>query len=261
MHPVITIGKLHIYSYTVTGLVGVAAGVLMMVFADKRLKRCREDLFYCALYALIGGFLGAKILYIITVLPQVFSDPKVLLLSVGQGTVFYGGVIGGLLGMARYTCRFRMPFWRFADAAAVGIPIGHLWGRIGCLLAGCCYGSPTDSILGVTYPACSLAAPPGVPLHPVPLYEAGFNLLLMTVLLILLPRSHRPGRISGLYLLAYGIARPIFDCFRGDHDRLFFIISFAVSALACVCGVLLLTGFLQKRLFPPDRPGTGQASD
>lgn len=250
MHPIITIGGLHIYSYTVTGLVGIAAGVLLMVFADKRLKHYREDLFYCALYALIGGFLGAKILYIITILPRIWADPRVLLQAVGQGTVFYGGVIGGLLGMARYAHRFHMPFWRFADAAAVGIPVGHLWGRIGCFLAGCCYGKPTDSFLGVTYPTCSMAAPPGVPLHPVPLYEAGFNLILVIVLLLLLPQSKKPGRVGGLYLLSYGMARPVFDCFRADHDRLFFIISFAASALACAVGILLLTGFLQKRLFP-----------
>jgi phosphatidylglycerol:prolipoprotein diacylglycerol transferase len=252
MHPIIAIGRFYIYTYTVTGFLGVASGLAVMVFADKRLKGLRQDLFFCALYALIGGFLGAKILYIIALMPQIIRDPGILLRTLSGGTVFYGGVIGGILGVMRYTHRFRMPFWRFIDCAAAGIPLGQLWGRIGCFMAGCCYGKPTESFLGVTYPECSLAAPPGVPLHPVPLYEAGFNLILFLILLFLLPRNHKPGRIAGVYLIAYGTVRPVFDCFRGDHDRFFFIISFAISVLLCILGVSLLTGFMQKRLFPDE---------
>lgn len=252
MHPTIALGQLHIYTYTVMGVVGVVSGVLVMVFADRRLRRLRQDLFFCALYALIGGFLGAKLLYIAVILPAILHNPLVLLGALKGGTVFYGGVIGGILGIMRYCYRFRMPFWRFADNAALGIPVGHMWGRIGCLMAGCCYGKPTESFLGVVYPSCSLSAPPGIPLHPVPLYEAGFNLLLFTVLMILLPRVRKPGRVGGLYLISYGAARPVLDSFRGDHDSLFFAISLAVSVILCALGALMVTGYLQKRLFVPD---------
>jgi phosphatidylglycerol:prolipoprotein diacylglycerol transferase len=106
---------------------------------------------------------------------------------------------------------------------APGIALGHVIGRLGCLLAGCCYGRPTELPWGVTFTspvaAANVGTPLGIPLHPTQLYDAGAELLILAFLLIFEKRG-RPfaGRTFWLYMLLYAISRFIVEIFRGD-DR------------------------------------------
>jgi phosphatidylglycerol:prolipoprotein diacylglycerol transferase len=118
--------------------------------------------------------------------------------------------------------RYRLPVWATADMYAPGIALGHIIGRLGCLLAGCCYGRPTDQPWGLTFTnplaASNVGTPLGVPLHPTQLYDAGAELLILAVLLIF-ERRGRPfaGRTFWLYMLLYAISRFIVEAFRGDE--------------------------------------------
>ena len=248
MHPTFEVFGITIYAYTIMSILGLAAGVTTWVFVDKRLKKYREDLFYCSLFAIIGGIIGAKINYILTVIPQIIADPKFLLTLVRGGLLFYGGVIGGALGGWIYTKKYKMPFWQFADSAAVGIPIGHAFGRIGCFLAGCCYGAPYEGPFAVTFPSCSQGAPAGIPRHPLQLYECGANIILFIILMIVAKRNKKPGRVLGLYLIGYSIIRILAEIIRDDARALFLGIPVAsfISIGLIILGLLMVFGVINK---------------
>jgi len=99
-----------------------------------------------------------------------------------------------------------------------------MFGRVGCFMAGCCYGKPTHSALGVTFtnPACQ-ADPLNTPLHPTQLYEASYIFLVMLVLLFLRSRKKFYGQLFLVYLMLYATGRFVLEYFRGDLGRGFVI--------------------------------------
>jgi phosphatidylglycerol:prolipoprotein diacylglycerol transferase len=110
---------------------------------------------------------------------------------------------------------------------APGIALGHVIGRFGCLMAGCCYGRPTSVPWAVTFTnpaaAMNVGTPLGVPLHPTQLYDAGAELIILAALLLTERRGHKfPGRTFWLYLLLYAISRFIIEFYRGDDRGMVF---------------------------------------
>ena len=210
------------------------------------------DIFYMLLYAFIGAIVGAKLLYLITSvevywLPQLSFEYNMkywLLLISGGGLVFYGGLIGALLGALRYVVHFKAPISAMLDLGFAGVPLFHAFGRIGCFMAGCCYGVEYHGALSVTFPESNLGnAPPGEELLPVQLIEAALNLILWAVLLILYRRSSRRWLTTGLYLTCYGVMRFVLEFFRGDLIRgSVFSLSTSqfISIFIVAAGVLLL---------------------
>ena len=114
--------------------------------------------------------------------------------------------------------------YKMLDVMAITTCLVHMFGRVGCFLAGCCYGLPTTSIFGVTFtdPACQ-AEPKNVALHPTQLYEATYILLVMVVLIFLRARRKFYGQLFLLYLILYAVGRSVLEIFRGDTDRGFII--------------------------------------
>jgi phosphatidylglycerol:prolipoprotein diacylglycerol transferase len=104
-----------------------------------------------------------------------------------SGGVFYGGLILAVVVAFWYIGRHRLPFWTTCDVFAPGIALGHVTGRLGCLAAGCCYGSPTDVPWAITFTnplaAANVGTPLGIALHPTQVYEAGAELLILGFLL------------------------------------------------------------------------------
>ena len=104
-----------------------------------------------------------------------------------SGGVFYGGLILAVIVAFWYIDRYRLPFWTTCDIFAPGIALGHVTGRLGCLAAGCCYGSPTDVPWAITFTnplaAANVGTPLGIALHPTQVYEAGAELLILGLLL------------------------------------------------------------------------------
>jgi phosphatidylglycerol:prolipoprotein diacylglycerol transferase len=140
-----------------------------------------------------------------------------------------------------------------ADIGAPGLALGHAFGRIGCLFAGCCFGERVDAsnpfaIVYPDYPAgypSGLAAPPHVPLFGAPLLEAGFLCILSIILSILFLILRRPGLTTAIYLLGYGVWRFIIEYWRGDAIRGAFgpfTTSQYVSILLVICGLAILIG-------------------
>ena len=110
---------------------------------------------------------------------------------------------------------------------APGIALGHVIGRIGCLLAGCCYGRPTVVKWAVTFndpaAAVNVGTPLAIPLHPTQLYDAGAELIILAALLLTEKRGNKfPGRTFFGYLVLYGISRFIIEFYRGDDRGMVF---------------------------------------
>ena len=131
------------------------------------------------------------------------------------GMVFYGGLVGGILGFCLAAYFFHIDFSLYVNAIVPCVPLGHAFGRIGCLLAGCCYGRHYEGMLAVH---SGFAA--GETLFPIQAVEAIYNLLLF-LFLIRFTKKDRTGLQSlSMYILLYSIARIFFEFFRGDSTRL-----------------------------------------
>lgn len=142
------------------------------------------------------------------------EDPWHWLDITDPGYVWYGGMLA-CLGVAVWYFRRRphLDAWLFSDAFAPAIMVGAFVGRLGCFLAGCCYGVPTDGPFGVSFPRL-----PG-PVHPTQLYDAGVAVALGGALLWRFPRRRFDGENIGLLLMAYPALRALTEAFRGDPER------------------------------------------
>ena len=139
-----SIGKFTIHGYGLMIAIGILCCVAMASYRAKKNGLDQEAIVDIGIYGVIGGFLGAKILYVIVEFKTFIKDPKTVLGS--EGFVVYGGIIAGFLTAIVY-CRIKkLYFLEYFDLAVASISMAQGFGRIGCFLAGCCYGRPTDSV-------------------------------------------------------------------------------------------------------------------
>ena len=153
---------------------------------------------------------------------------------------FYGGLIGGCIGVIVYARFFKENTVKLAEAFVPAVPLFHVFGRIGCFLAGCCYGILWDGPLGVTFTK-SIVAPNGISLLPIQLIEAGANVITFVILLVFKGKLKKPLQNFGLYLVIYSIERFVFEFFRGDLARGAFL---NVSTSQWISLILLPVGFM-----------------
>src|SRR5262249_18724971 len=150
------------------------------------------------------------------------------------GLVFYGGVVGGAAAMWLYCWRYAISFALAADCGAPGLLLGHAIGRVGCLLAGCCYGRSAPPDLAFAVPLH------GARPYPTQLYEAAGLLLLMVVLVTLSARLARfPGALASLYVAGYAGLRLIVERYRGDDVERGFVIAGRVSTSQAIAVIAL----------------------
>ena len=215
MKPILfSIGSFDIYGY---GLM-IALGIIVaMVLAEKRAPKLGLDpdhVFNIGMWGAGVGLLGAKILYWIVELPSILEDPS-LLLDIGNGFVVYGGIIGGIFGAWVYSKRKKIRFLQYFDLVMPSVALGQAFGRIGCFLAGCCYGRETDGWCHVVFTE-SMIAPNGVKLIPTQLISSGADLLHCLVLLWIAKRAKGDGQVGGFYLIFYSIGRTLIELLRDD---------------------------------------------
>ena len=208
-----SIGGLTIHTYGVM----MGLGVLIAIFWSYRRAKARgmnDDLvFDIAVWAVILGFIGAKAVYILTTWKSFMADPWGSLTS--EGFVVYGGLIIGV-AVAMWRCkRAGAKFLDYLDLAIVPISLAQVCGRIGCFMAGCCYGKPTQSFIGVTFPTGS-HAPSGVPLWPTQLISVVGDLIICLILLKYEKKKKLSGQVAGLYMILYAIGRFIIEFLRDD---------------------------------------------
>ena len=202
--------------YGVMSALGMLAAFILLGFTRKHTRFSEDHALSAALWAIIMGFLGAKVLYWLVEIKQVIADPSFLIHTLREGFVFYGALIGGLGGVAIYALRKKLPFFSLTDYFIPALVIGHAFGRIGCFFAGCCYGMECVSPISIVFPTGG-AAPAGIPLLPTQLMESAFLFLLCAFLVWRLTKKKPFGTVSGWYMVLYGVWRFTIEFFRSDE--------------------------------------------
>jgi phosphatidylglycerol:prolipoprotein diacylglycerol transferase len=225
MHPVLfEVGNITVYSYGFMIALGVIGAVTYMVIQGKKDVGLTFDqantLF---LFIFIAAFVGGKV-FLLFENPSLYLNNPAKLLT-GRGFVFYGSFLFAVPTMLWFFRKHKLNPYKMLDVMAIVTCIVHMFGRLGCFLAGCCYGKPTNGAFSVTFTdAACQAEPLNIPLFPTQLMEAGYIFVVMIVLL-LIKRSYQKfyGQLFLLYLILYAIGRSILEIFRGDVARGFII--------------------------------------
>jgi phosphatidylglycerol:prolipoprotein diacylglycerol transferase len=136
------------------------------------------------------------------------------------GLVFYGGFFGAAIVTIFYARRKNIPLWKFADVLAPSIALGHAFGRIGCLMTGCCYGKQCSLPWVIHFPpghATHSIGQEAIGVHPTQIYESLLNIGLYVFLAWLYRRKKFDGQIFAMYLLCYAVVRSFVETFRADY--------------------------------------------
>ncbi|MCL2757183.1 MAG: prolipoprotein diacylglyceryl transferase [Coriobacteriia bacterium] len=270
MHPFIHIGPLTAASYGLMICIGIFVGVLLLYLRTRKGGLPFQDVLYSYFFGLIGLAVGAKLMYIIQALPKLIShfselsaDPARLLVLITGGFVFYGGLIGGIGGVGIYAKIYKISFRTLLEALIPVVPLVHAFGRIGCFMAGCCYGIPYDGPLHVVFGPETFGLA-NVPLFPVQLLESALLFCLFVFLLLYDRFAKRPRSLVGWYLLLYAFIRMGTELLRGDEIRgsfLIFSTSQWISIALIVVAILILIkwkGVPAWKIKPVLPPPTGE---
>ena len=243
-------GPLSIHWYGVL----VAAGFLGGLWTASR--RCLRDgvsaetILDLGPWIIVGAIVGARGLYVASYWNEDFAGKSwrnILNLRQG-GLVFYGGLIGASLACIAFTRWKKLPLWKIADILAPSISLGQAFGRLGCLMTGCCYGRSTNLPWAIHFPSDHTTGGAGV--HPTQLYESFLCFGLSAVLAWLHRRKQFDGQIFSTYLIAYAILRSGVEFFRGDYPNYYG--RFATPAHLVSVGILIagLALFWHLRMRP-----------
>lgn len=194
--------------------IGFLAAILIGMKRAEKHGLDKDIVFNMGLLCIVGGMLGAKILYIITEWNSIIHS-KNLWSDLAYGFVVYGGIIGGILILYVYSRFKKLNFLQYMDLIVPSVSIGQGFGRIGCLLAGCCYGRETDCPIGIVFHNSEFA-PNGVSLLPTQIFSSLGDFLIAGFLIWYAGKQKKDGKVISMYLILYGVGRFIVEIFRND---------------------------------------------
>ena len=192
----------------------------------RELKRCgyNPELASTMVFAAaVGGLVGARLLFIVEEWKNFLAAPMNYIFT-GAGFTWYGGFFGGAIAVSWVLKKHRIPWLAGADIGAPALALAYGVGRLGCHVAGDGdWGTITDVPWGVAYtnaivgwadPNTGTPYPPGVRVHPTPIYEFLEGILVFVILWSLRKRNYAPGTIAWLYLILSGISRLVVEFWR-----------------------------------------------
>lgn len=209
-----SIGKFTVHGYGLMIGLGFLVAVLLACNKAKHKGFSPDHLMNIAMWVLVIGFLGGKILYVIVEFKSFLTNPLAVLGS--AGFVVYGGVITGVLSIFVYCKVKKIETFEYLDLIGTYVPLVQAFGRVGCFCAGCCYGKRTDSWLGVVFPE-GCFAPAGVKVYPTQLFMAAGDLIIFFALLYYYNNKRKVvGMVAVLYLAMYSFGRFLIEFIRDD---------------------------------------------
>jgi phosphatidylglycerol:prolipoprotein diacylglycerol transferase len=240
LYPVIfRLGPITVYSFGVLMAVGFYFGALATVTEYKRRGGDPEPMWNLLVWIFLAGLVGARIF-------SLLNDPAALMRSplsevfAGSGFVWYGGLIGGILASAILVRRYQVRLVTLMDCCAPGLAIGQAIGRIGCHVSGDGdWGIPTTLPWGYAYENAIVGwdFPPGVVVHPTPIYEAIAYTLVFAVIWALRKRNLSEGTPFSLYLIGTSATR-----FAVEFIRINPRIAFGLTQAQLIAIVLFIAG-------------------
>ncbi len=243
MHPIlIKIGPITIYSYGFF----IASAFLLALAVTSREARRRDlnvslvsDLGF---YIIVSAIVGSRLLYVVIKWSYFKKHLLESLMIWKGGLVFVGGAILAMGVAVIFLKKKGEDPWIWADCMAPAIAIGQFVGRIGCLMAGCCYGRYCTMPWAITFTDPHSLAPLNVPLHPTEIYHSLAGLITFFILWLTRDRFKKKGQLFGLLMVLYGIGRFVIEFYRGDFRPMWGPLSMTqwMAAAISVCGLLLI---------------------
>lgn len=229
-----------IHGYGTMIFFGIVAAILLLNKRIKNTKYDEDSIFDMTVIAIVSGIIGGKLLYIITDIKNILKDHS-LLKDLGSGFVIYGGIIGGVLSVYLYCKYKKWDVLKVFDLIIPSLALAQGFGRIGCFLAGCCYGRSTNLPIGVCFNN-SPFVPPHVFRHPTQIYSSIFDFLLAIFLLKYSKSNKDSGKTFGWYVVIYGIGRTLVEFLRDDPRGNVGILSTSqfISLFTVLFGIIIL---------------------
>jgi phosphatidylglycerol:prolipoprotein diacylglycerol transferase len=256
----IQIGPLAIRWYALAYIAGIVLGWRYALRLTQQPPRFidRATLDDFIVWVTLGIILGGRLGYVLFYKPSFyFSEPLEILYVWHGGMSFHGGLLGVIIAIAGFAWKRNIPVLALGDVVAAAGPIGLFFGRIANFINGELYGRVTDSPLGMVFPH---AGPE--PRHPSQLYEAVFEGLILFLVLAWFARRRewreRPGKIGGLFLAGYAVARMSGELFREPDSFMGFVLGpFTMGQLLSLpmllAGIALIV-IADRRPKLPDKP-------
>lgn len=241
-----SIGPITIHGYGFMIGIGVLVCIALGVYRAKKTGVIPEEVVLdIAIYGLVSGFLGAKLLYVIVEFEHFLKDPMSVLGS--EGFVVYGGIVAGVLSAVLYCKVKKISFLECFDLLAPSISIAQGFGRLGCLMAGCCYGRVTDSFLGIVFPEGGMA-PAGVKLLPTQIFSSLGDFAITAILLWYYNKRKNVGDVGAVYMGLYAVGRFLLEFLRSDDRGSIGILSTSQwISIVILAGALILHQMNRKR--------------
>jgi phosphatidylglycerol:prolipoprotein diacylglycerol transferase len=216
---------LTVYAYGFMIATGIVVALAYTVVQAKRQFGVAPHLLVdLALFLMLAAFIGGKVFFYLEDPATYLGNPSLMFKNLGKGFVFYGSLLFCIPTLLWFFKKHKLPVAGMLDIFAVTTCLVHAFGRVGCFMAGCCFGLPSDGPLAVIFtdPAC-LARPLDTPLHPTQLYDMFAIISIMLVLLVVKQKRQFSGQVFLVYLGLYAVSRSIVEIFRGDEQRGFII--------------------------------------
>ena len=212
-----SIGPVTLHTYGLCIAIGFILGAFITVKLGRKYGMTPQQIMDMGFVMVLWGLIGTRVAYVLMNISY-YRYNLLDMFKVWQGgLVFSGGLIAVFLVLGWYIIRYNYSFWQLGDLWAPAGAIGQSIGRIGCFMAGCCYGKPTDRIWGVTFSHPKSLAPLNIPLHPTQLYAAFSGMLIFMILLILHKKKSFNGQVFLWFLILHSTSRLLIERFRGDN--------------------------------------------
>lgn len=242
MYPeLIRIGNFTISSYGVMAAIAFLVAYWLSSLEFKRRRLDEKLLGNFLIAAMVGGIVGAKILYIFENVPlsEIVRNPITYLFSRG-GFTYYGGLFGGALLMWIIAYRNKMSFWTLGDAIAPAVAVAYAIARVGCFLVGDDYGVPSDLPWAIAFPKG--LPPTDVRVHPTQIYEIILSLIIFIYLWRIRKKDAPTGWLFSIFLILAGVERFLVEIVRNTTPSPIPHISIAqlMSVVMIIIGIIKL---------------------
>ena len=242
MHPILfKLGPITIYTYGVLVAIGTFVGSVILIKLAEREGLSTKDVADTAFWSVIAGLVGARVFFFIYN-PEYLRPWYRLFFFWEGGLVWYGGGLFGALTAIYFVRKRNIPLWRFADVVSIPLSVGLGFGRIGCTMAGCCYGKVCHAPFALVFKDPHSAAPLGVPLCPTQPVSSAANFLIAAVLYAIYRKRRVPGVVFGSYLVLYGVFRFLIEFRRATPKEFLGFLSNnqVISIIMVASGALLI---------------------
>ncbi len=219
MHPILfQFSGFSIHSYGVMLAIGFIVGISLAAREAVRTGIDPEKVLNLSFWILVSSIIGSRLFHCIVFYPQYLENPLRILMLWEGGLVFYGGFLGALLAGLVY-CRVQhLNYWELGDLLMPSVMLGLVFGRIGCTMAGCCFGKACgpDFALGITFDNPLGLGVKNTPLYPTQMISAINAFLIFLALWLYRRRKRFHGELVAICLIVYGITRSLIEILRED---------------------------------------------